>query len=215
MNGQITAVGSDVAIPSGRPAHRRDGQDRDAWPRQRGHAARRAGNRRGRRTRATCTARGDRMRSRRAFTVWDGLNPQLRDARAGAKGWRHELRRCSRRRAASSGQAALLDLVPGTTTDMIDQSAGRDGRARSAIRSRPASNVARRADRASCASFSTTRDVLRDARADAFERAQTRTFAASRAGSRSDDPGGRGQASADGLCRSARATSTRQCRLAT
>src|SRR3954464_6199479 len=173
-NGKISAVGANVPIPAG--AQRIDATGKIVTPgfvdaaTQLGVQEISAVN-----NTRDMSARGkDNIAA--AFTVWDGLNPNS------------VLLAPARKEGVTSfvviptggliaGQAALVDVVPGTTTDMIirapvamaaeigdPQSAGLSARGELIVK---------------------LRELLEDARyfqthRDAFDRAQTRQFAASR-----------------------------------
>jgi imidazolonepropionase-like amidohydrolase len=173
-NGRITAVGSNVAIPS--DAQRIDATGKIVTP---GFVD--AATQLGVQEIAAVTETRD-MSARgkdniaAAFTVWDGLNPNsvlLAPARkAGVTSFV-----VLPTGGLVAGQAALVDVVPGTTTDMIvrapvamvaeignPQSAGLTARGELIVK---------------------LRELLEDARffrthRDAFDRAQTRNFVASR-----------------------------------
>jgi imidazolonepropionase-like amidohydrolase len=174
VNGKISAVGSGIPIPEG--AQRIDATGKIVTP---GfvNAATQLGVQEVAAVSNTrdASARGkDNIAA--AFTVWDGLNPNsvlLAPARQGGitsfvvmpTG------------GLIAGQAALLDVVPGTTTDMI-------------IRA-PVAMVAEIGDPQSAGLGSRgelivkLRELLEDTKyfqthRDAFDRAQTRAFAASR-----------------------------------
>jgi imidazolonepropionase-like amidohydrolase len=174
VNGKISAVGSGIPIPEG--AQRIDATGKIVTP---GfvNAATQLGVQEVAAVNNTrdASARGkDNIAA--AFTVWDGLNPNsvlLAPARQGGitsfvvmpTG------------GLIAGQAALLDVVPGTTTDMI-------------IRA-PVAMVAEIGDPQSAGLGSRgelivkLRELLEDTKyfqthRDAFDRAQTRAFAASR-----------------------------------
>lgn len=173
-NGKITAVGANVPIPAG--AQRIDATGKIVTPgfvnssTQLGVQEISAVN-----DTRDMSARGkDNIAA--AFTVWEGLNPNS------------VMLAPSRKEGVTSvvviptgglisGQAALIDVVPGTTTDMI-------------IRA-PVAMVAEIGDAQSAGVTSRgelivkLREVLADTKyfqthRDAFDRAQTRDFAASR-----------------------------------
>ncbi|MEO8909404.1 MAG: amidohydrolase family protein [Gemmatimonadaceae bacterium] len=174
VNGRITAVGSNVAIPAG--AQRIDATGKIVTPgfvnsaTQLGVQEIAAVN-----DTRDASARG-RDNIAAAFTVWDGLNPNS------------VLLAPARKEGITSfvvmptggliaGQAALLDVVPGTSSDMI-------------IRA-PVAMIAEIGDPQSAGLASRgelivkLRELLEDTRyfqthRDAFDRAQTRNFAASR-----------------------------------
>ena len=173
-NGRITAVGSNVAIPAG--AQRIDATGKWVTPgfinssTQLGVIEVSQVN-----TTRDMSARGkDNIAA--AFTVWEGLNPNsVMLAPARKEGITSFV--VLPAGGLVSGQAALLDLVPGTTTDMIVRA--------------PVAMVAEVGD-ANSAGVSSRgelivklRELLEDTkffqtRRQAFERAQTRDFAASR-----------------------------------
>lgn len=174
VNGKISAVGSGISIPEG--AQRIDATGKIVTP---GfvNAATQLGVQEVAAVNNTrdASARGkDNIAA--AFTVWDGLNPNsvlLAPARQGGitsfvvmpTG------------GLIAGQAALLDVVPGTTTDMMVRA--------------PVAMVAEVGDPQSAGLGSRgelivkLRELLEDTKyfqthRDAFDRAQTRAFAASR-----------------------------------
>lgn len=173
-SGRITAVGSNVPIPAG--AQRIDATGKWVTPGFINSSTQlgvievsQVSNTR------DMTARGkDNIAA--AFTVWEGLNPNsVMLAPARKEGITSFV--VLPAGGLVSGQAALLDLVPGTTTDMI-------------IRA-PVAMVAEVGDPNSAGVSSRgelivkLRELLEDTkffrtRRQAFERAQTRDFAASR-----------------------------------
>jgi imidazolonepropionase-like amidohydrolase len=174
VNGKITAVGSGVSIPEG--AQRIDATGKIVTP---GfvNAATQLGVQEVAAVNNTrdASARGkDNIAA--AFTVWDGLNPNsvlLAPARQGGVTSFVVMPTGG----LIAGQAALLDVVPGTTTDMI-------------IRA-PVAMIAEIGDPQSAGLGSRgelivkLRELLEDTKyfqthRDAFDRAQTRPFAASR-----------------------------------
>ena len=173
-NGRITAVGSSVPIPAG--AQRIDATGKWVTPgfinssTQLGVIEVSQVN-----TTRDMTARGkDNIAA--AFTVWEGLNPNsVMLAPARKEGITSFV--VIPAGGLVSGQAALLDVVPGTTTDMIIKA--------------PVAMVAEVGDPSSAGVSSRgelivkLRELLEDTRffqtrREAFERAQTRDFAASR-----------------------------------
>ena len=173
-NGRITAVGSNVSIPAG--AQRIDATGKWVTPgfinssTQLGVIEVSQVN-----TTRDMTARGkDNIAA--AFTVWEGLNPNsVMLAPARKEGITSFV--VIPAGGLVSGQAALLDVVPGTTTDMIIKA--------------PVAMVAEVGDPNSAGVSSRgelivkLRELLEDTkffqtRREAFERAQTRDFAASR-----------------------------------
>lgn len=173
-NGRITAVGSKVAIPAG--AQRIDATGKWVTP---GfiNSSTQLGVIEVSQVPATrdMTARG-RDNIAAAFTVWEGLNPNsVMLAPARKEGITSFV--VLPAGGLVSGQAALLDLVPGTTTDMIIKA--------------PVAMVAEVGDPSSAGVTSRgelivkLRELLEDTKffqthREAFERAQTRDFAASR-----------------------------------
>jgi imidazolonepropionase-like amidohydrolase len=173
-NGKIAAVGANIPIPAG--AQRIDATGKIVTPgfvnssTQLGvQEVSQVGDTR------DMTARGkDNVAA--AFTVWEGLNPNsVMLAPARKEGVTSFV--VMPTGGLVSGQAALVDLVPGTTTDMI-------------IRA-PVAMVAEVGDPQSAGVNSRgelivkLRELLDDTRffqthRDAFDRAQTRPFAASR-----------------------------------
>jgi imidazolonepropionase-like amidohydrolase len=173
-NGRITAVGSNVAIPAG--AQRIDATGKWVTPGFINSSTQlgvievsQVSNTR------DMTARGkDNIAA--AFTVWEGLNPNsVMLAPARKEGITSFV--VLPAGGLVSGQAALLDVVPGTTTDMIIKA--------------PVAMVAEVGDPGSAGVSSRgelivkLRELLEDTRffqtrREAFERAQTRDFAASR-----------------------------------
>jgi imidazolonepropionase-like amidohydrolase len=173
-NGKIAAVGASIPIPAG--AQRIDATGKIVTPgfvnssTQLGvQEVSQVGDTR------DMTARGkDNVAA--AFTVWEGLNPNsVMLAPARKEGVTSFV--VMPTGGLVSGQAALVDLVPGTTTDMI-------------IRA-PVAMVAEVGDPQSAGVNSRgelivkLRELLDDTRffqthRDAFDRAQTRPFAASR-----------------------------------
>jgi imidazolonepropionase-like amidohydrolase len=174
VNGKIAAVGANVAIPAG--AQRIDATGKIVTP---GfvNSSTQLGVQEVSQVRDTrdMSARGkDAIAA--AFTVWDGLNPNsVMMAPARKDGITSFI--VMPAGGLIAGQAALLDVVPGTTTDMI-------------IRA-PVAMIAEVGD-ASQAGVNSRgelivklRELLEDTRffqthRDAFDRAQTRPFSASR-----------------------------------
>src|SRR5688572_14330382 len=173
-NGRITAVGSNVAIPAG--AQRIDATGKWVTPGFINSSTQlgvievsQVNNTR------DMTARG-RDNIAAAFTVWEGLNPNsVMLAPARKEGITSFV--VLPAGGLVSGQAALLDLVPGTTTDMIIKA--------------PVAMVAEVGDPSSAGVSSRgelivkLRELLEDTkffqtRREAFDRAQTRDFSASR-----------------------------------
>jgi imidazolonepropionase-like amidohydrolase len=174
VNGRITAVGSGIAIPA--DAQRIDATGKIVTPglvnsatelgvQEVGYGAGPNDE----------TAKGkDNIAA--AFTVWDGLNPNsVMFAPARKDGITSFV--VLPNGGLVSGQAALLDVVPGTTSDMMIKS--------------PVAMVAEVGDPQSAGVNSRgelivkLRELLEDTRffqthRDAFDRAQTRTFSASR-----------------------------------
>lgn len=174
VNGRIAAVGRNVAIPAG--AQRIDATGKIVTP---GfvNAATQLGVQEVSAVGDTrdMSAKGkDNIAA--AFTVWDGLNPNsVMLAPARKEGITSFV--VMPTGGLVAGQAALLDVVPGTTTDMI-------------IRA-PVAMIAEVGDPQSAGLSSRgelivkLRELLDDTRffrthRDAFDRAQTRPFAASR-----------------------------------
>ena len=174
VNGKITAVGANVAIPAG--AQRIDATGKIVTP---GfvNSSTQLGVQEVAQVNDTrdMSARGkDNIAA--AFTVWDGLNPNsVMMAPARKEGITSFI--VMPTGGLVAGQAALLDVVPGTTTDMI-------------IRA-PVAMVAEVGDPQQAGVNSRgelivkLRELLDDTRffqthRDAFDRAQTRPFAASR-----------------------------------
>lgn len=174
VNGKISAVGSGITIPEG--AQRIDATGKIVTP---GfvNAATQLGVQEVAAVNNTrdASARGkDNIAA--AFTVWDGLNPNsvlLAPARQGGVTSFVVMPTGG----LIAGQAALLDVVPGTSTDMI-------------IRA-PVAMIAEIGDPQSAGLGSRgelivkLRELLEDTKyfqthRDAFDRAQTRAFAASR-----------------------------------
>src|SRR6476659_1400996 len=174
INGKIAAVGANVAIPAG--AQRVDATGKIVTP---GfvNSSTQLGVQEISAVADThdMSARGKEDIAA-AFTVWDGLNPNsVMLAPARKEGITSFV--VIPTGGLISGQAALVDVVPGTTTDMIikapvamvaeigdPQSAGLNARGELIVK---------------------LRELLEDtkyfqAHRDAFDRAQTRTFAASR-----------------------------------
>jgi imidazolonepropionase-like amidohydrolase len=174
INGRISAVGANVPIPAG--AQRIDATGKIVTPGFVNSATQlgvqevsQVGDTR------DMTARGkDNVAA--AFTVWEGLNPNsVMLAPARKEGVTTFV--VLPTGGLVSGQAALLDLVPGTTTDMIVRA--------------PVAMVAEVGDAQTAGVNSRgelivkLRELLDDTRffrthRDAFDRAQTRPFAASR-----------------------------------
>lgn len=174
VNGRITAVGSGIAIPA--DAQRIDATGKIVTPgfvnsatelgvQEVGYGAGPNDE----------TAKGkDNIAA--AFTVWDGLNPNsVMFAPARKEGITSFV--VLPNGGLVSGQAALLDVVPGTTSDMMIKS--------------PVAMVAEVGDPQSAGVNSRgelivkLRELLEDTRffqthRDAFDRAQTRPFSASR-----------------------------------
>jgi imidazolonepropionase-like amidohydrolase len=174
VNGKIAAVGSNVAIPAG--AQRIDATGKIVTP---GfvNSSTQLGVQEVSQVSDTrdMSARGkDNIAA--AFTVWDGLNPNsVMMAPARKDGITSFI--VMPTGGLVAGQAALLDVVPGTTTDMI-------------IRA-PVAMIAEVGDPQQAGVNSRgelivkLRELLDDTRffqthRDAFDRAQTRPFAASR-----------------------------------
>jgi imidazolonepropionase-like amidohydrolase len=174
VNGKIAAVGSNVAIPAG--AQRIDATGKIVTP---GfvNSSTQLGVQEVSQVADTrdMSARGkDNIAA--AFTVWDGLNPNsVMMAPARKEGITSFI--VMPTGGLVAGQAALLDVVPGTTTDMI-------------IRA-PVAMIAEIGDPQKAGVNSRgelivkLRELLDDTRffqthRDAFDRAQTRPFAASR-----------------------------------
>jgi imidazolonepropionase-like amidohydrolase len=174
VNGKIAAVGTNVAIPAG--AQRIDATGKTVTP---GfvNSATQLGVQEVSQVRDTrdMSARGkDAIAA--AFTVWDGLNPNsVMMAPARKDGITSFI--VMPAGGLIAGQAALLDVVPGTTTDMI-------------IRA-PVAMIAEVGDALQAGVNSRgelivkLRELLEDTRffqthRDAFDRAQTRPFSASR-----------------------------------
>ncbi len=174
VNGRIAAVGRNIAIPAG--AQRIDATGKIVTP---GfvNAATQLGVQEVSAVGDTrdMSAKGkDNIAA--AFTVWDGLNPNsVMFAPARKEGITSFV--VMPTGGLVAGQAALLDVVPGTTTDMI-------------IRA-PVAMIAEVGDPQSAGLSSRgelivkLRELLDDTRffrthRDAFDRAQTRPFAASR-----------------------------------
>ena len=174
VNGKITAVGRDIAIPAA--AQRIDATGKIVTP---GfvNSSTQLGVQEVAQVRDTrdMSARGkDAIAA--AFTVWDGLNPNsVMMAPARKDGITSFI--VMPTGGLIAGQAALLDVVPGTTTDMImrapiamiaevgdPQSAGVNSRGELIVKLRELLDDTR--------FFQTHRD--------AFDRAQTRPFSASR-----------------------------------
>jgi imidazolonepropionase-like amidohydrolase len=173
-NGRITAVGANVAIPAG--AQRIDATGKWVTPgfinssTQLGVIEVSAVT-----NTRDMTARG-RDNIAAAFTVWEGLNPNS-VMLAPARNEGITTVAVIPAGGLVSGQAALLNVVPGTTTDMIVKA--------------PVAMVAEIGDAASAGVSSRgelmvkLRELLEDTRffqtrRAAFERAETRDFAASR-----------------------------------
>jgi imidazolonepropionase-like amidohydrolase len=174
VNGRIAAVGANVAIPAG--AQRIDATGKIVTP---GfvNSSTQLGVQEVSQVSDTrdMSARGkDNVAA--AFTVWDGLNPNsVMMAPARKEGITSFI--VMPTGGLVAGQAALLDVVPGTTTDMI-------------IRA-PVAMIAEVGDPQQAGVNSRgelivkLRELLDDTRffqthRDAFDRAQTRPFAASR-----------------------------------
>ena len=174
VNGKINAVGTSVAIPAG--AQRIDATGKIVTP---GfvNSSTQLGVQEVSQVNDTrdMSARGkDNIAA--AFTVWDGLNPNsVMMAPARKEGITSFI--VMPTGGLVAGQAALLDVVPGTTTDMI-------------IRA-PVAMIAEVGDPQQAGVNSRgelivkLRELLDDTRffqthRDAFDRAQTRPFAASR-----------------------------------
>ena len=174
VNGKIRAVGKNVAIPAG--AQRIDAIGKIVTP---GfvNSSTQLGVQEGSQVSDTrdMSARGkDNIAA--AFTIWDGLNPNsVMMAPARKEGITSFI--VMPTGGLVAGQAALLDVVPGTTTDMIlrapvamiaevgdPQQAGVNSRGELIVKLRELLDDTR--------FFQTHRD--------AFDRAQTRPFAASR-----------------------------------
>jgi len=174
VNGKITAVGKNVAIPAG--AQRIDATGKIVTP---GfvNSSTQLGVQEVSQVSDTrdMSARGkDNIAA--AFTIWDGLNPNsVMMAPARKEGITSFV--VMPTGGLVAGQAALLDVVPGTTTDMI-------------IRA-PVAMIAEVGDpqlagvNARGELIAKLRELLDDTRffqthRDAFDRAQTRPFVASR-----------------------------------
>ena len=174
VNGKITAVGKNVAIPAG--AQRIDATGKIVTP---GfvNSSTQLGVQEVSQVSDTrdMSARGkDNIAA--AFTIWDGLNPNsVMMAPARKEGITSFI--VMPTGGLVAGQAALLDVVPGTTTDMI-------------IRA-PVAMIAEVGDpqlagvNARGELIAKLRELLDDTRffqthRDAFDRAQTRPFVASR-----------------------------------
>ncbi|MGH7652514.1 MAG: amidohydrolase family protein [Gemmatimonadaceae bacterium] len=174
VNGRITAVGSNVAIPAG--AQRIDATGKIVTPgfvnssTQLGVQEIAAVS-----DTRDMSARGkDNIAA--AFTVWDGLNPNsVMLAPARKEGITSFV--VMPTGGLVAGQAALVDVVPGTTSDMLVRA--------------PVAMVAEIGDPQSAGASARgelmvkLRELLEDTRffethREAFDRAQTRTFSASR-----------------------------------
>jgi imidazolonepropionase-like amidohydrolase len=174
VNGRITAVGSNVAIPAG--AQRIDATGKIVTPgfvnssTQLGVQEIAAVSE----TRDMSARGKDNIAA--AFTVWDGLNPNsVMLAPARKDGITSFV--VMPTGGLIAGQAALVDVVPGTTSDMLVRA--------------PVAMVAEIGDpqsaglRARGELIVKLRELLEDTRffqthREAFDRAQTRTFSASR-----------------------------------
>jgi imidazolonepropionase-like amidohydrolase len=174
VNGKVTAVGSNIAIPAG--AERIDATGKIVTP-----GFINSSTQLGVQEISAVTDTRD-MSARgkdniaAAFTIWDGLNPNsVLLAPARKEGITSFV--VMPTGGLISGQAALIDVVPGTSTDMVIKA--------------PVAMVAEIGDAQSVGLSSRgelivkLREVLEDTRffqthRDAFDRAQTRDFAASR-----------------------------------
>lgn len=174
VNGRITAVGSNVAIPA--DAQRIDATGKIVTPGFVNSATELGVQEVSSGAESPDESAKGKDNIAAAFTVWDGLNPNsVMFAPARKEGITSFV--VMPNGGLVSGQAALLDVIPGTTTDMMikspvamiaevgnPQAAGVDARGELIVK---------------------LRELLEDTRffqthRDAFDRAQTRTFSASR-----------------------------------
>ena len=174
VNGRITAVGSGIAIPA--DAQRIDATGKVVTPGFVNSATELGVQEVGYGAGPNDESAKGKDNIAAAFTVWDGLNPNsVMFAPARKEGITSFV--VLPNGGLVSGQAALLDVVPGTTSDMMIKS--------------PVAMVAEVGDPQSAGVNSRgelivkLRELLEDTRffqthRDAFDRAQTRTFSASR-----------------------------------
>jgi imidazolonepropionase-like amidohydrolase len=174
VNGRITAVGSGIAIPA--DAQRIDATGKIVTPGFVNSATELGVQEVGYGAGPNDESAKGKDNIAAAFTVWDGLNPNsVMFAPARKEGITSFV--VLPNGGLVSGQAALLDVVPGTTSDMMIKS--------------PVAMVAEVGDPQSAGVNSRgelivkLRELLEDTRffqthRDAFDRAQTRTFSASR-----------------------------------
>jgi imidazolonepropionase-like amidohydrolase len=174
VNGRITAVGSGISIPA--DAQRIDATGKIVTPGLVNSATELGVQEVGFGAGPNDETAKGKDNIAAAFTVWDGLNPNsVMLAPARKEGITSFV--VLPNGGLVSGQAALLDVVPGTTTDMMIKS--------------PVAMIAEIGDPQSAGVNSRgelivkLRELLEDTRffqthRDAFDRAQTRTFSASR-----------------------------------
>lgn len=174
VNGRITAVGSGIAIPA--DAQRIDATGKIVTPGFVNAATELGVQEVGYGAGPTDETAKGKDNIAAAFTVWDGLNPNsVMFAPARKEGITSFI--VLPNGGLVSGQAALLDVVPGTTSDMMIKS--------------PVAMIAEVGDPQSAGVNARgelivkLRELLEDTRffqthRDAFDRAQTRNFSASR-----------------------------------
>jgi len=174
VNGRIAAVGRDIAIPA--DAQRIDATGKIVTPGFVNSATELGVQEVGFGAEAPDESAKGKDNIAAAFTVWDGLNPNsVMFAPARKEGITSFV--VMPNGGLVSGQAALLDVIPGTTTDMMIKS---PVAMIAEVGNPQAAGVGARGEL-----IVKLRELLEDTRffqthRDAFDRAQTRNFSASR-----------------------------------